>query len=322
MLQISDVSITEISSVVPNKFINNKENKTKKKLIKNIGVNTRHIADENISSVDLCVAAAKKIFDSKRIHPNDISCVIFVSQTPEFQLPASSIIIQDMLKLPKKTLGYDINLGCSGYTHGLFLAASLINSGLDNILLLNGDTVSKTIDLNDSGTNLLFGDAGCASLIKKTLGTHMVFSFGQDGSGYNSIILNNKFTKRKNENNDTLTMNGAEVFTFTLKRIPKLIEDLLSYSKNTINSIDYFIFHQANLFMLKSLSSNIGIPLEKFPLSIEKYGNTASASIPLTISLNSNISGKVLLAGFGVGLSWSAVITDLSCTNIHSISQI
>jgi 3-oxoacyl-[acyl-carrier-protein] synthase III len=323
MYKISNVHIHSIAACVPKNTIKNIANDNNSKVIKSIGVKMRHVVNDDQSAMDLCIAAAQDIFDQTSLNAEDIGAVIFVSQTPEYQLPATACIIQSILGISNDTIAYDVNLGCSGYTHGLFLASGLIQSGVENILLLTGDTISKTIDKNDNSTSLLFGDAGCATILTRKKNSSISCVLGVDGSGFEAIIIDNKYAKRTSYKDNYLTLNGGEVFAFTLRCIPKLIKESLSFSDLEKDDISYFVFHQANLFMLKTLASSIGIDFEKFPVSIDQYGNTSSASIPLTFChKKSIIKGKVLMAGFGVGLSWSSVIADLSDTKILNITEL
>ena len=325
MIKIEGVKISGISVCVPKNFVNNEDLTENKKLISSIGVKQRHIASENQHTMDLCVIAADKLIKEMDIEKNSIDAVIFVSQTPEYQLPATACIIQDILKLKNDIVAYDVNLGCSGYTHGLLLASSLVKSGLVSVLLLAGETPSKIVDENDSSANLLFGDAGSATIITQKVDSNISFVLGNDGSGFESIILDNDNNKKTNNKSNFLTMNGVEVFTFTLKRIPQLIKDTLTYSKLNKDDINYCIFHQANLLMLKTLAKSIDINFDKFLISIDKYGNTSSASIPLTICHNREKivknPEKILMAGFGVGLSWSTAVSDLKDTVILPIME-
>ncbi len=326
MIQINNVGINSIASTVPKNIIDNRKISTNSKLINSIGVNTRHIVTNNMTTMDLCISSAQDIFKHNHIDKLSIDALIFISQTPEYQLPATACIAQNILGLREDIIAYDVNLGCSGYTHGLFLASTLINSGLNNILLLVGDAVSRTINKDDTSTNLLFGDAGSATIVSKKEGKNLSFVLGNDGSGFEAIIIDNKKTNKTNFINDYLTMNGGEVFTFTLKRIPKLIDNSLQFAQLDKQDISHYIFHQANLFIIKTLAKTIGIAFDKFPISIDKYGNTSSASIPLTICHKKDIIKQnpvnILMAGFGVGLSWSSVIADLSNTMILAVKEI
>ena len=326
MIKIHNVGIHSIATSVPTNAINNETVSDNHKLINSIGVSSRHIVINNMTTMDLCISAAQNIFKQNKIDKSKIDALIFISQTPEYQLPATACIAQNILGLREDIIAYDVNLGCSGYTHGLFLASTLVKSGLNNILLLVGDSVSNLIKDEDTNTSLLFGDAGSATIVSRKENSSLSFVIGNDGSGFEAIIVDNKKTNKTNFTNDYLTMNGGEVFTFTLKRIPTLIKQSLSFTNKTKEDINWFIFHQANLFMLKTLAKSISVPFAKFLISINKYGNTSSASIPLTICHKKDViiknSDNVLMAGFGVGLSWSSVIVDLTNTMILPIQEI
>ena len=325
MVKVNNVKISGIASCVPKEVINNNDLTDNFKLINSIGVKQRRVVLGKQSTMDLCIEAAEKLIKELHLSKESIDAVIFVSQTPEYQLPATACIIQDKLDLKNNILAYDVNLGCSGYTHGLFLASSLITSGFQNVLLLVGDTISEIVDKEDSSSNLLFGDAGTASVLSKEAGSEIGFVVGNDGSGFESIILDSDKNHKTKNKSDYLTMKGAEVFAFTLKRIPNLIRETLNYLDLNKESINFFIFHQANLFMLKTLADNLDLGFDNFLISIDEYGNTSSASIPITICHNRKRilknSGKSLMAGFGVGLSWSSAVSDLSETLILPIME-
>jgi len=326
MIKVQNVKITGIAACVPKEVIKNNDLSDNTKLLDSIGVKQRHVVLENQSTMDLCVCAAERLIKELNIEKDRIDAIIFVSQTPEYQLPATACIIQNILGLKNNIIAYDVNLGCSGYTHGLFLASSLISSGLKNVLLLVGDTISKIVDKEDSSSNLLFGDAGSASIISQKNGSEIDFVLGNDGAGFESIIVDSDQNRKTCNKSDYLTMKGAEVFTFTLQRIPNLIKETLSYSDLNSKSINYFIFHQANLFMLKTLAENLDLNFNQFLISIDEYGNTSSASIPITICHNREkifkAPGKSLMAGFGVGLSWSSAVSELEDTVILPVMEL
>lgn len=325
MVKVNNVKISGIAACVPRKIVNNNDLSDNIKLLNSIGVKKRRVVSGNQSTMDLCVSAAERLIKEVNLEKDSIDAVIFVSQTPEYQLPATACIIQKTLDLKNDIIAYDVNLGCSGYTHGLFLASSLISSGLQNVLLLVGDTISKIVDEEDSGSNLLFGDAGSATIISQQDGSDIGFVLGSDGSGFESIIVDSDKNGKTNNKSNYLTMKGAEVFTFTLQRIPNLIRETLSYLDLSKESVNYFIFHQANLFMLKTLAENIDLDFDNFLISIDEYGNTSSASIPITICHNREkilrTPGKSLMAGFGVGLSWSSAVSALEDTVILPIME-
>ena len=210
-------------------------------------------------------------------------------------------------------MAFDINLGCTGYVYGYYLATSLLNSGLSNILLLAGETSSKTVDLQDQGTSMLFGDAGSATLITKGKDKReQVFSFKSNGSGYDTIIIPSGIYKEhklsKETAQDKLFMSGPDVFNFTIKEIPDFIKNYCDFCSKDLSTWDFVLLHQANLFMLNHIYKKTKVDDNQKHINIQKFGNASSASIPLLISdLGNKISSEsqVLATGFGVGLSWA-----------------
>jgi len=311
------------------------------KISKNTGVKSRHIAPDGMCTSDLCCAASEKLFEELDIETKTIDAVILVTQTPDYFLPATSCIIQSRLKLEKTCAAFDVNLGCSGYPYGLWMASSLISSGsARRVLLLVGDTCNKRLSKVDRSTALLFGDAGAATLLEACDASESIsFVLGTDGSGYKNLIIpagsfrnmgceetrKLKVDEDGNSRSDEhLYMNGAEIFTFTLRVVAPMIKSLLSESGSSIEEIDSFVMHQANRFIVKHLTKKLKLPSHKVPISMECFGNTSSASIPLTMidSLQDQLkksSLRLVLAGFGVGYSWAAAelaVKELIVPNI------
>lgn len=267
------------------------------------------------------------MFDEWYIKPDIIDFIIFATQSPDHFLPASSCILQERLGISTTAGAFDFDLGCSGYAYGLAIAKSFVESGLaTNVLLLTGDTISKYLHKEDKN-RMLFGDSATASLISKEGFAEIGESvYGTDGSGYESIIVKNRASRHlittgnetvdDQENvrrDDYFYMNGEQVFNFTIDRVPKLIEDTLLKNGTDKDDIDYYVFHQANKFMLNTIRKVCGISKEKFYINLENIGNTTSSSIPngLKDCIDRDIIQKgqnVMVAGFGVGLSWSATI--------------
>lgn len=323
MLAIKNVAIKGVSCSVPNTKIKNVDlsqvygDKETLKLISSIGVETRHVVNDTTTSADLCLHAAHRLLTSLDWCVQDIGALIFVSQTPDYQLPATACILQHKLGLPQSAMAFDINLGCSGYVYGLKVAASLVNSGVNKVLLLVGDTISKIVKPGDRSTELLFGDAGSATALQLDENNLLQFELGSDGSGWQNIIARNQIKSDANRgtNNSFLEMNGGEVFTFTLKTVPALINNFLANLKIDAEDVDVCVYHQANHFMIKHLSKKSNLKPDQVAISINEYGNTSCASIPLTLcAIKQREYKKTLLVGFGVGLSWGAVMCDLSST--------
>ncbi|PSU50907.1 ketoacyl-ACP synthase III [Photobacterium frigidiphilum] len=331
MLTIKDVAIKGISTTVPEKKINNVElseiygEKEIKKLIASIGVNSRRVVDENTTSSDLCLDAASRLLTSLSWNPEDIGALIFVSQTSDYQLPATACILQNALGLPNNSMAFDINLGCSGYVYGIQVASSLINAGINKVLLLVGDTISQIVKPGDRSTELLFGDAGTATALQREEGQVLHIELGSDGSGAEHIIAKERMVTSRVRGNSSsyLAMNGGEVFTFTLKTVPKLINNFLSSLNMNAEDVDLCVYHQANHFMLKHLSKKSKFESDQVAISIDEYGNTSCASIPLTLCARPQASyEKSLLVGFGVGLSWGAIMCDLSKTLLLPVKEL
>lgn len=323
MLTINNTMIKGISCVVPSMKINNIDlsqiygEKETLKLIASIGVNTRYVADKMITTSDLCFNAANNLLSALNWDPKDIGAIIFVSQTSDYQLPATSCILQHKLGLPETAMAFDVNLGCSGYVYGLKIASSLVNAGIEKVLLLVGDTISKIIKPGDRSTEFLFGDAGSATALQYDKNNTLHFELGSDGAGWENIVARQLIYSNasRGANNAFLEMNGGEVFTFTLKTVPPLVNNFLKKLNMSSNDIDVCIYHQANLFILKHLSKKSNLKPEQVPISIDEYGNTSCASIPLTLCTRKQEKyKKTLLVGFGVGLSWGTAMCDLSET--------
>lgn len=332
MITIDDIGIVAVSSTVPSATIDNVElasvygDEEINKLVSSIGVNTRHVANDNITTADLCYDAAQNLLAEIEWPRHSIGALIFVSQTGEYQLPATACGLQAKLGLPINTIAYDVNLGCSGYVYGLFLASTLVKSGVGRVLLLVGDTISKLVEPGDRSTELLFGDAGTATAIEIQPGKSLQFDLGSDGSGAEHIIARKPMDPAeqiRGLKSAYLQMNGGEVFSFTLKRVPTIVKAALEAAGLQASDIDSCVYHQANRFMLKHLLKKSKFSPEQVPLSIMDYGNTSGASIALTLcSQNLPAREKILLVGFGVGLSWGTVLCDLSDTKLLAVNEI
>jgi 3-oxoacyl-[acyl-carrier-protein] synthase-3 len=305
--------------------------------IKTTGIKERRVASDGVTCSDLCFKAASDILE-KFDCTNEIDLVVFVSQSPDYYLPATSVLLQDRLKLKKDCLAFDINLGCSGYVYGLSVVSNLLQNGqLKKALLLVGDKSTTSTSYEDKSTYPLFGDAGTATLIEYKNGspsTH--FNLQSDGAGKNSIIIEhghsrNPFDKTFGDliqiepgisrAKKHLVLHGLDIFNFALKEVAPNIHTIIEKSQAEKDSIDYFIFHQANRLINESVRKKIKVDPQKVPYSIEHFGNTSSASIPLTMcyALKNELQQKnltLLLCGFGVGFSWGSAL--LQTKNVYT----
>jgi 3-oxoacyl-[acyl-carrier-protein] synthase-3 len=296
------------------------------RVVKNIGVRSRHVVSSAVCTSDLCLDAGRRLLQALSWSA-DVDLLIVVTQTPDFFLPATSCVVHGRLGLKKNCASFDINLGCSGYVYGLWMAANLMGPSRRRALLLVGDTISKVLPEADRSVTPLFGDAGTATALEWTRSsTPWHFELGTDGSGEGHLkVAAGAFRERlpapgkpglqESSGSEFLRMNGAEVFAFTLREVKPLIERVLANAGWSVAETDAFVFHQANKFMLEHLARQSRIPVDKLVINLESFGNTSSASIPLALvdALGeelSNHSMRLLLAGFGVGFSWGAVAIE------------
>ena len=297
------------------------------------GVSNRRVANPPMCTSDLCQAAAQRLLSELGWAPSEVGGLVFVSQTPDHVLPATSCCLQSRLGLPATAFAFDVNLGCSGYVYGLWIAASLVKTMGTRVLLLVGDTITRKISDEDRSVALLFGDAGTATAIEPVLeSSPAVFELGTDGTGAEALIIPAGGCRRPldaaavvpsvRENGNIrsdadLFMDGPEIFAFTLRRVPPLIRATLRHAGCAMEDVDFFVFHQANRFMLEHLRKGMKIPPEKLVLAMEHFGNTSLASIPMALTTSPlrqrlhSSSLRLVLAGFGVGFSWAA--TQLQC---------
>jgi 3-oxoacyl-[acyl-carrier-protein] synthase-3 len=339
---INGIEITGIACCVPPNKISNKKNVDKKRLrtIKSVGIETRYIAEEKICTSDLVLKAANHVIQKLKWRRDDVDILILVTQTPDYLTPATSGILQDKLKLRKNIIVYDINLGCSGYTHGLIAISSIMKSlNLKKGLLAVGDVTSKLVNNKDNVSNLLFGDAGSVTAIEnKTKSKEkMFFDYYSDGSGFKDIIvpshslagrikLNKKQLKIKEDSNKNIRSNinisldGINIFNFAINYVPIIIKKLCKKIK-----VRYCFLHQANKMIQESIEKQLSKNKMTFPTSLHNFGNTSSATIPITIChnfFNQRLVGNSIFCGFGVGLSMSAVIINIQKTKIFKIIKI
>ena len=293
-----------------------------------VGIKFRY-NEVNGSALSMAVESIKKLLNNIKIDKSDIDYLIFCTQSPEYLIPTNACVLQNECGLRLGIGAIDINLGCSGYTYGLSLAKALIESNqANNVLLVTSETYSRYIHEKDLINRLIFSDASTSTLISRSESSDIgLFEFGTDGSGFDKLIVkNNYFTKEVNPavkcyggNNlftdNNLFMDGPEVFNFTLKQVPRLIDTVLLKNNKEINEVDKVILHQANKFLLKAIAKKSSINFEKFFINLEKYGNTVSNTIPIALkefSENVEKPTTILLGGFGVGLSWSGCVININ----------
>lgn len=302
------------------------------KIAAKVGINKRHVASENETAADLAYHAAKKLFAQDESTRDSIDFLLFCTQSPDYKLPASACILQSRLKLRNNSGAIDINQGCSGYVYGLALAKGLIRAQIaKNVLLLTAETYSKYIHEKDKGNRTIFGDAATATIIS-TSGIAEIghFSLGTDGSGAENLIVKTQGSRYPSQLkniyfddsdnpicSDSLFMNGGEIFSFTLAKVPQLIVDTLKSNDLKQQDIDLYVYHQANRHMLDFLRKKSKIEKERFYYCLSEFGNTVSNTIPISLAEAINDgsitnSSKILIAGFGVGYSWGGTVLHFS----------
>lgn len=350
-LSFKNVGITALAACVPKQIIDNykydldiwSEDEVRL-VVDKVGVFERRFADENTCSSDLCFAAAERLFADNKVDRSEIDLLVFLSQTPDYRMPATSILLQDRLGLPMSTMAFDISLGCSGFISALSIVYGMMqNHGFRKALLLDGETRSKVYSRKDRREAFIFGDAGVAALIERDekFGTSH-FSINSDGSRGNLIMIpgggyrnmSSVETLREkvvDEYGNIRTdeqgyMNGADVFNFVIVEVPRDIKRLMEVSGEDIQSMDYYVFHQANAFINNHIAKKLRLPVEKIPWTIQKYGNTSSVSVPLTIvsELKDKMLGqkRLMLNAFGVGMAWATAIVPFVDCRISEIVEL
>ena len=289
------------------------------KIWKKTGIDRRYIAAEEECASDLAVRAASRLFDTEACRREEIDFVLLCTQSPDYFLPTTACLVQDRLGLPTHVGALDYNLGCSGFVYGLGLAKGLIETGQARvILLLTAETYSKFLDREDRGSRTIFGDGAAATLIcaqdDSGAGGELVgpFVYGTDGSGADNLIVATGGLRRPGVARP-LVMNGSELFAFTIRAVPPLVNQLLERAGRSLGEVDLFVFHQANRFMLDHLRDKLGIPPDRFFLNMERCGNTVSSTIPIALR-DAQDEGLLkpgcltMTVGFGVGYSWAATL--------------
>jgi len=329
---LKNVRLAGMASCVPKRIVSNLTDcrpqirAERERLVRNIGIETRRMAPEWQCFSDLALEATEKLLDSLEWKKEEIDALIVVTQSPDYPIPATAIILQDRLGLPHTTVAFDVNLGCSAYPFGIHLLGSMISAGgIKKGLLLVGD---RSATLNDP----IFSDAGTATALEfDENAPPMYFDLNSDGSGYKAIMLPvgghrqpfnvSHAIARKDENGFwysgmDLILDGAAVLSFSTQRVPPAVERVLEYAHKSKDDVDYYVFHQANRMINETIRKKLGLPVEKVPSTLPDFGNTSGASLPVTMTARlhetlANGRHRVLLGGFGIGLSWGSAIVDI-----------
>ena len=350
LLTFTNIGISAMSAAVPRTVVKNYE-QTKyftaeqvKEVVDKIGIVERRFADENTCSSDLCFAAAQKLIADNQIDRSEIDLLVFISQTPDYRMPATSILLQERLQLSTQVMAFDMNLGCSAFLYGLSVVYGLMQAGnFRKALILDGETRSKVYSQKDRRTAFIFGDAGVAALIETNAKFgKSYFSFNSDGSreefikikagGYrfpsSEATLKEKVVDEFGNirNDEQGYMSGGDVFNFVIKEIPQDFKRMFEYANTTKENMDYFVFHQANSFINNYLAKKLKLDADKLPSTLHKFGNTSSVSVPLTIvsELKSKLRNRetLFLSAFGVGMTWASAIIELCECRLSEIVEL
>lgn len=340
------VGIRAMAACVPSKVVYNKDleglmpKEDVRKMIESVGIHERRICDADVCASDLCYMAARKLMEDNQIEPDSIDMLLFMSQVSDYRIPATACILQHRLGLPKSCAAMDLNLGCSGFVYGLSCAMAYASMpGIDRVLLLDGEAFSKIVNPADKVNVPLYGDAGTATLVEKGNFSPSTFILCTDGAGEDAVkipagmrqpLTPESFEVREREEGNLrsdveIYMDGMAVFNFAIRVVPKGVKEVLAITGEELTAIDYLVFHQSNRFMTDFFVKKLKFDSRKVPYSIDRFGNTSSASIPLTIV--SELQGKltqprnVIMCGFGAGLSWGTARMTFSNCQISDIVE-
>ncbi len=329
---IRNVRFAGMASCVPRRILSNLKDcppqirSARERVVRNIGIETRRICSEWQYFSDLAFDAAERLLADLQWERDSIDALIVVTQSPDYLIPGTAIILQDRLGLKPSTVAFDINLGCSAYAFGLHVLGSMMAAGgIRRGLLLVGDKAASVLEP-------LFSDAGTATALEYTPdAAPMYFDLNSDGSGYQAIMLPagghrepyglQHAVPTRDEDGiwrspAALVLDGPAVLSFSTQRVPPAVRDLLAFAECPIEDIDYFVFHQANKMINETIRKKLGLPPEKVPSTLHDFGNTSGASIPVTMTARIRDAllakkNKVLMSGFGIGLSWGSCIVDI-----------
>jgi 3-oxoacyl-[acyl-carrier-protein] synthase III len=302
--------------IIDNKYLHANSGIDIEFLENKIGIKTRHIALEKETTSDMATKAAILLAERNNLDLDKVDLLILCTQNPDYKLPTTACIVQNNLKLKTSCIAFDINLGCSGFIYSLAIAGSFLKTGLAKCgIIIMVDQYSKLIDYHDKNTASLFGDAATASLIVLCEDSEGVkdVNFGTDGSNADKLIAYNSGVALNPEKSKFLYMDGREIFKFSVQVVPKSVNDILERNQLNVDDIKYFIFHQANKYMLNEIQKRIGISDQQMIIDLEEYGNTVSSTIPiayknlLTKGVLKN-NDLLIFCGFGVGLSWGTIL--------------
>ena len=349
-MKFQGIGISAMAGAVPSHIIENLKyteffpQDQVNEVVEKVGVYERRFADAQTCSSDLCFAAAQKLFADNDIDRSEIDLLVFISQTQDYRMPATACTLQHRLGLSNSCVAFDINLGCSAFIYGMSVVYSMMqSSGLRKALILDGETRSKVYGPRDRRSAFIFGDGGVAALVERDekFG-ETTLSLNSDGSRADLIMIKaggyrhpstpetlmervvDEYGNMRSEEQGY--MKGGDVFNFVIREIPRDLKKTLAESGKTVDELDYIVFHQANNFINSYIAKKMKLDVNKIPHTIEKFGNTSSVSVPLTIvsELKGKLNGSktLMLSAFGVGMTWASAIVSFVDTKISDIVEV
>lgn len=346
-VEVNNIKIKGLTVCVPKNVVENATytmvpEEERRDFIQAIGIERRRVAEDGVCSSDLCQKAAENLMSDLSWNKEDIDLLVFVSQTPDYRMPATSCVLQHRLGLPRTCMTIDVSQGCSGYVYGLSVVGSLVASGsIKKALLLVGNTQNKNLNYNDKSTWPLFSDVGSATAIEYSPedGDTFKLSYMTDGAGEKTIIIpdggyrnmvsldsfvEHEYDGGIKRNNLNIFMQGDDVFAFVISNIPKATKIMYEHFNIDPDTIDYYLIHHASRFIINKLKKKLNIPDEKVPIILKDFGNSSNASIPLIMvkEIREDLLNKPLqlyISGFGVGLSLGVgviCVNKLECCNL------
>ncbi len=329
------IRIASIAASVPKTVIDvmseldNPDPKYIKNFEKNTGIREKRKSEFDQTAGDFSFSAAKQIMDAGYYKPEEIGVLINLTQTPDYRTPSTALTIQSRLGLSMSCLVFDINLGCSGFVYGVSLAASILKtSTAQKALVTVGDTLARgrrhRKKVMSSNTGLLFGDASAAILLEKAEGNSFSSALMSDGTRHKALSIPYG-AWRHPEGPQSVPGDDIAVFNFTIGEVPKLLEEYMAEARTSIGDYDALVLHQANMMILKNVAKRVGMPMEKVPVCLDRYGNTSGCSVPLAIAdkYGEETEDKeisLLTSSFGVGLSWGVVGFKINVKDILPIT--
>jgi 3-oxoacyl-[acyl-carrier-protein] synthase-3 len=345
---LTGVAIRGISTAVPTRIARTADytlltEKEREKFAVGTGIEERRLAADGQCSSDLCIAAAQDVLARLGWDTSDVQALVMITQTGDHPVPATSIVVQHKLGLPKSCAAFDINLGCSSYPYGLAILGSMMRTlGLKRALLLVGDVSSRLCSYNDKSSWPLFGDAGSATALELDEQAEPIYcDLNSDGGGKDAIIVQaGGLASRSPAGQDSfaeveiapgiarnaanLQLKGADIFSFAISAVPPSIRRVLDAAGWEVGGVDYFVLHQANKMINDFIRKKVGYAVENEITTLKQYGNTSSVSIPLTLCAGAEQlaqGGRVLLCGFGVGLSWASATVVLPAGTVLNLFE-